>query len=238
MAAALDTRAVPVPLVCAHCGCHFLHYRAPNSRRFPKTCSNECRQKLAAVGVERRAAGVYLNKRAQGRKPKVVVPRHPVTCEHCGKTVLRKMRSARFCSAGCVQEHHKVLRRSGPTVECQCAACGKSFMPKTRGNVWCSRECRLRVWYPVKRAKRRAATAIGHVDPIAVFDRDGWRCHICGRKTPKGKRGTFEPEAPELDHIIPLSVGGAHSYENTACSCRACNMAKGASPRGQMLLFG
>ena len=59
--------------------------------------------------------------------------------------------------------------------------------------------------------------------PIAVFDRDGWKCQICGTSTPKSRRGTLHSNAPELDHIIPLSKGGHHTKANTQCACRACN---------------
>jgi 5-methylcytosine-specific restriction endonuclease McrA len=30
-----------------------------------------------------------------------------------------------------------------------------------------------------------------------------------------------------IDHIIPLSRGGEHSFENTTCCCRKCNEEKG-----------
>jgi 5-methylcytosine-specific restriction endonuclease McrA len=33
--------------------------------------------------------------------------------------------------------------------------------------------------------------------------------------------------APELDHIIPLSAGGAHTLDNVACAHRSCNLEKG-----------
>ncbi len=31
-----------------------------------------------------------------------------------------------------------------------------------------------------------------------------------------------------LDHVIPISRGGAHHWENTAAACKPCNQAKGA----------
>lgn len=76
------------------------------------------------------------------------------------------------------------------------------------------------------------------VDPFKVFDRDRWRCQLCGIKTPKAKRGGFEKDAPELDHIVPLSKGGEHSYRNTHCACRRCNGSKKDATRGQFRLFG
>ena len=30
-----------------------------------------------------------------------------------------------------------------------------------------------------------------------------------------------------IDHIIPLSKGGKHTFENTCCCCRTCNEKKG-----------
>lgn len=87
------------------------------------------------------------------------------------------------------------------------------------------------------RAKKAGVTH-DRIDPLAVFARDGWRCQLCSRKTPKAKRGTCADNAPELDHIVPLSKGGPHSLTNVQCACRACNNAKGSRPLGQLLLIG
>jgi 5-methylcytosine-specific restriction endonuclease McrA len=48
----------------------------------------------------------------------------------------------------------------------------------------------------------------------AVFARDGHRCQYCGRV------------AECLDHVIPRSKGGPHTWENVVASCRACNVRK------------
>lgn len=69
-----------------------------------------------------------------------------------------------------------------------------------------------------------------------VFARDGWRCQLCGTRTPKRLRGTYAPNAPELDHIVPIVAGGGHTWDNVQCSCRACNGKKGAKTLGQMRL--
>jgi 5-methylcytosine-specific restriction endonuclease McrA len=65
------------------------------------------------------------------------------------------------------------------------------------------------------------------VNPIKVFERDGWRCGVCGKKTPKRWRGTTKDNAPELDHRISMGIGGGHTYENCQCACRKCNREKG-----------
>jgi hypothetical protein len=79
----------------------------------------------------------------------------------------------------------------------------------------------------------RAVAANAEYEPIskiAVFERDKWRCQNCGRETPRSSMGSKEPNAPELDHWIPLALGGHHIWENVCCLCRRCNHKKGASP--------
>lgn len=90
-----------------------------------------------------------------------------------------------------------------------------------------------------EKARRRARKRINSVpvDPIAILNRDGWRCQLCGVKTPKTKRGGFEDDAPEVDHIISLADGGAHAPHNLQCACRRCNLMKGAESRGQLRLM-
>jgi 5-methylcytosine-specific restriction endonuclease McrA len=48
----------------------------------------------------------------------------------------------------------------------------------------------------------------------AVFARDGHRCQYCGA------------HADSLDHVVPRSRGGQHSWENVVAACRPCNARK------------
>ena len=49
-----------------------------------------------------------------------------------------------------------------------------------------------------------------------VLRRDNFRCQYCGR---------FGTDLT-LDHVVPLSMGGKHTWENVAACCHACNNAK------------
>ncbi len=51
-----------------------------------------------------------------------------------------------------------------------------------------------------------------------VFARDGRRCAYCGRRRPT--------EELDLDHVVPRSRGGGHSWTNVVTSCRPCNLKK------------
>lgn len=74
---------------------------------------------------------------------------------------------------------------------------------------------------------------------LKVFERDGYICQSCGKKTRPDFKNQFHSLYPNLDHIIPLSKGGAHTKLNTQCLCRLCNLEKGASiMNAQLRMFG
>jgi len=88
-----------------------------------------------------------------------------------------------------------------------------------------------------RRARSRGVDA-EKIDPLKVFQRDGWRCHLCGKHAPPKLRGTLSDLAPELDHVIPLAKGGHHKWSNVALAHRMCNAAKSDTPRGQLMFEG
>ena len=51
-----------------------------------------------------------------------------------------------------------------------------------------------------------------------VLERDGYRCHLCGKRVTR-KHLSF-------DHVIPLSKGGANVEMNIAMAHRSCNSQK------------
>ena len=53
-----------------------------------------------------------------------------------------------------------------------------------------------------------------------IFYRDKNRCQYCGR--------VFAQRELNLDHVVPMSRGGASSWENVVCACIRCNTRKGA----------
>jgi 5-methylcytosine-specific restriction endonuclease McrA len=55
-----------------------------------------------------------------------------------------------------------------------------------------------------------------------VLARDGHRCVYCGAA------------ATSLDHVVPKSRGGAHSWENVVAACGRCNHAKADRPLHEM----
>lgn len=124
-----------------------------------------------------------------------------------------------------------------------CSKCGvkcAGFMEYSRTCKDCKRDSKKSApsyakWKRRYRHARRAlemSAQVDLVDPYEVLSRDGWKCYICGKDTPRSMRGTYEDNAPEVDHVIPLSKGGKHAMDNLRCCCRACNARKGAEYPG------
>lgn len=54
----------------------------------------------------------------------------------------------------------------------------------------------------------------GSLSRRAVLIRDNFECQYCGRP------------AENVDHIVPKSRGGRHTWDNVVASCRPCNSRK------------
>jgi 5-methylcytosine-specific restriction endonuclease McrA len=171
--------------------------------RYQKLCGDECRRVWAVAYKARLRRLEGAPVRPIGRKVR------QGTCGHCGATferVTAPRADVEFCSRACSGARRKVYEDA---------------------------QARLRAWRLVRCTRVRRAQIGRRFDPFEVFERDGWRCHICGKLTKRSLRGQKVPLAPELDHIMPLSKGGEHSLSNTACACFSCNARKGAKPYGQ-----
>lgn len=64
-----------------------------------------------------------------------------------------------------------------------------------------------------------------------ILLRDGYKCHICGRRVAK--------KDVSFDHLIPVSKGGAHRRDNVAIAHLKCNLKRGPGRiPAQLLLVG
>ncbi len=195
--------------------------------------------------------GVYCGKACQSAaqvKPQVApAMKLLVTCRQCRGAFVQRSPRHVVCSDECrrVDDRAAEYQRNAARkalLERVCGECGLAFVPTygVKRTLYCSLACSRRALRRASKQVRRARQRSGASEMVkatTVFERDGWRCHICAKKVRREKRGTSHPLAPELDHIIPLSLGGQHTYANTACACRRCNGAKGATAFGQPSLL-
>ena len=76
-----------------------------------------------------------------------------------------------------------------------------------------------------KRHRLKKTKSIEEINPEVVFNRDKWICYVCGVKTERSRE--YKPNRATLDHVIALTKGGSHTYDNLKCCCNRCNIKKG-----------
>lgn len=79
--------------------------------------------------------------------------------------------------------------------------------------------------YHRRRARKKGQAGAERIVASEIFARDGWRCGVCGE--PVDDSLVYpDPRSASLDHIVPLSKGGAHSPGNVQLAHLSCNVAK------------
>lgn len=222
---------------CAWCSLPFLSARRRGKRGRPaKHCSDQCRRSFQVASARRR------------RKKR----RGVLTCAcGCGSTWEAEGRRSKYLNAGHRNKHVREMARDKwrstyvpsehPSRACE--RCGETYSAWVPFQRYCSHSCERKVSNHRRGSghmhrARRYGVEWERVNPTLVFERDGWRCQLCGKHTPKARRGTHYANAPELDHRVPMSCGGSHTYSNTQTACRACNARKGnRSSVGQIPLW-
>ena len=225
------------PCVCRYCGKTY----KPKEVSRTAYCSRDC----------------YFAHKTEQKERRRSLPKESVyaVCPVCKETFIKR-HSVKYCSDECRKEKTRQEYRKNASVICLkrreayepkekekhiCGMCGAIFASAYRMELYCSEKCRKLAKVGRKDARNKArknGVYYEYVNPLKVFKRDGWRCQLCGKKLKPKYRGTIRDDAPELDHIIPWAQGGEHSYKNTQCACRKCNIEKGARERGQLRLFG
>lgn len=228
-------------------------------RREPnKSVADHWYCKICNVKVERTSGpiGMYCktHKYKRGPRPHLVT----ITCKGCGAQA-RRSHNSTYCSPTCRPQPRP------PQTELrwrQCAIC-THWLCKPDTRKYCgSDECRRAVerakWKkrpprphhkrqtsPAERRRRKHRQRARHygvdyepVNPAKVYLRDGWQCGICHKRVnPKLKYPN--PMSASLDHVIPMALGGPHTYLNTQLAHLICNSMKSHHGTGdQLALIG
>jgi hypothetical protein len=86
-----------------------------------------------------------------------------------------------------------------------------------------------------KRARKANAT-VENFPVSEIYERDNWTCQLCKKWVNKRLKYP-DPLSKSLDHIVPISRGGAHSRTNVHLTHLMCNMKAHTGGIKQTLLF-
>ena len=216
---------------CKRCGQRFTRTRRVRGQR-PHYCSPKCQ---VAAAHERGQARIQ-----------------PVPCEWCGNMFQPIRESTRTsvcdrCSKlprKCPLPPNHWARWYGKTSTWRpvCPTCGDKYVQDlqvTTTTVYCSRKCAKKAERDRRWARQRDAF-VAEVPRAYIYRRDRYRCQLCGKPLAMSE-SVPHPNAPTLDHVIPLARGGTHEPSNVQAAHFLCNASKGdgyADAPEQMALIG
>ena len=182
-----------------------------------KYCSGECRVRWSVVVSSCPSCG-YTEAKARASHAATTDAR----CDAC------KLASGdyRLSYKGSLAKAYHVLD-SG---EVHCKRCSIRFeVGKRASKIEYCEECRETTRREYKsgtsnhrKRARRHGVEYQYINHRKVFARDGWRCQGCEREIHPETSGLAR-HGPTLDHVVPMSTGGGHTYDNVQLLCRSCN---------------
>ena len=223
---------------CGYCG---ITCTRPATRgQKPRWCSTECRLK----------GGYQKNLCADCSKPGI--RNGSIRCSECA-TLKAAQRGRETAQASRIAARRTAAQRRldkaaqgtaarSIKVSAHCIICTTNYVTIWYGNHATTRTCsdtcakeRLREERRQNKDRRRARKKnafVANVYRKKVFEADGYRCHLCNKKTDPTKPAPH-PKAPTVDHIIPLAAGGTHEPSNCRTACFLCNSRKGDRGGGE-----
>lgn len=158
-------------------------------------------------------------------------------CAKCGKVRLYKNKHYENCLCPRCEMFESRKTNGFPIKEkaLECIRCNRSFVGKNAGTMCYScrldtkrkrnRKARKPEDKSIRSRARKAGVYIEVVNRKVVYERDKYKCKECGVKVVISK--TYQPNMATIDHIVPISLGGPHTYSNVRTLCHSCNSKRG-----------
>lgn len=164
----------------------------------------ECGAMYESRGGRSKYCNVFCKRKAEQKRRQIYIN----TCIQCNQPFETKNEATKFCSATCVGEFQRL-----EAIEKNYYSIPRHIFP----NKGARREYRRR--------KRIRDNWVEDVKIEVLIDRDKSICQLCFEPVDLDV-DYLHPLAPTNDHIIPVSLGGEHSYANCQLAHRKCNTKK------------
>ena len=159
-----------------------------------------------------------------------------VTCPYCIKrnSDARKRTKAYEKTIAKQKEQAERFSRTQLIGMRLCAECGALFVPRDCNNIRCSSECTKRALNRNADARLNKRNVVDKdITLTKLYKRDEGICYLCGIKCDwndyvvRSNGVTVAGDNyPSIEHVMPLSRGGLHSWNNVRLACRGCNTKK------------
>lgn len=206
-------------LKCAECDQLIVHSNIGRPRKF---CSDACKRRATT--------------RKRNRSLLSIRQTDVRACQECGQQFQASRRDNVFCSPRCAKRAAYLrvkMGQGGKGQLHQCPTCGGAFTASTNKHRFCSERCRNR-HFGLLRSRSVGKPSTATYTDREIFERDGWRCHLCKKPVRQDVPRTHD-EGATIDHLIPRSLGGEDEPANVATAHWKCNRDKGARAVGEQL---
>ncbi len=222
---------------CIVCGKEFI-----TTRMRTLTCSAEC-SKERALQRDR----VSYRERYQRKNPNAK-SREQIKAESLErKERLAKEREARAVEREVIEaakkvERQKILAERQKIKQANiaywqeyialhvCVVCGEVYTATYPLSKYCSNKCKHKAYR--KKDRYKGITVDNNITLKALARRDNNTCQICGGTVDWDDKKTINGTVicgnnyPSIDHIVPISKGGLHKWDNVQLAHRICNTKK------------
>lgn len=172
----------------------------------------------------------------------ITVRHKKIRCRHCEELAKQeKLKEAenekeRKAEARRISAELRRVGRATQLSFTRCKECGLVFYSWDSRIKYCSDKCKRKAsnhYNLMGSDDRLNRTNIVDRDITLekLFERDGGVCQVCGRLCDWNDCATNEngvfiagEKYPSKDHIVPLSMGGKHSWDNIRLAHRGCNV--------------
>lgn len=172
-------------------------------------CSDICKEKQ------------YEKDKNKGRKIRL----YKIYCKCCGNKTWSKNNKI-YCSYYCKERHRSTRRKNLKRRLKKCKICNSWH---SKRGVYCSVKCGKKAHKHRSSERMILARKNGQfdadIDIYKLIERDGGRCYLCGDDV-LFLYNFNHPKYPTIEHVVPISKGGTHSWDNVMVACRDCNTRK------------
>lgn len=124
-----------------------------------------------------------------------------------------------------------------------CKECLSRFKATNMGTIYCSDTCRGRVADRKRRHRIRENGKVENIRLGQLIVRDNNVCYLCNGCCDREdytitRDGHFivGETYPSIDHVVPISKGGTHTWDNVKLACFSCNTIKSDSLKEPVLI--
>lgn len=180
-------------------------------------------------GTERLISGDYLSRTTTTNR---------VICQHCRALEIEEKKRQEEITKRRKREAYalkEIKYEQREPLLLICEECGEMFFSLNKVR-YCSTTCQSRegrkAHWENRRALKRKALVDRDITLDKLIERENNVCYLCGGLcdsndyTIKGDTFIAGNNYPSIEHVVPLSKGGLHSWNNVRLAHRLCNIKK------------